>query len=673
MASALAFLLPKPSTPLVLAAAGGAVAGGAAVAGSLYLKGLADSYDEGRLQRQGEIVADALQQSLSAEGVRLPSHFELAGLQQTLTPWLPEAPAYPQLKLAFDAILRLQTKRKPRADPKTVACELLKAWLREKAEDRGVPPREVLAYRNFCRALVQQKHALRGHSLVEKGSFVQAMAHVAHELDGLLLTRLRDAQSASQLLGELRGEAYSFLLHLAKLLLLSGANFTMPEAMYSLDSLALLRRTALSPELLHDKFDKGLASEMQSAWQTDCGLLVKLLLSQPHVAGLVTAHEGIETRAIRTSTLIVDVLRAEALPSTAVDTVDPYVTVKVVQGTRTLSSAKSSAKKNCENPTWGESLLVDIPDQPELLLPGMEPIELVVEVADYNVGGNFNCTFARSVPIGLPEVWQQATAATELYLEMEKITKLSPRGTLEGTRVVVCLRRPEFATEAARIQRSWSCEPGASSSEQSGLKFHEVGPAFLNLATALDNAAYFLDIAAQQAAEVTKLLGDLGAVLVAPLLCTLLNEVDQRTTAAELAAVALNDALMSRMVESARAGPVSMFEAAAAVGKRFSTSAAAEERTRQEASRSLEVARELRRRVLDTSADLRRICLGYQNVKGVLGEAVQAAVALLSTLHSKDTVRRSPHFAEQISEAEASEARAGESGRALLAHAFALK
>ena len=80
---------------------------------------------------------------------------------------------YPQIDLAFDAILRYQKKRKSvshgfgglrvqtrwswvskgeqfECDPRTVVCEMLKQWLREKSRDHDVDSEEVLCYRNFC-------------------------------------------------------------------------------------------------------------------------------------------------------------------------------------------------------------------------------------------------------------------------------------------------------------------------------------------------------------------------------------------------------------------------------------------------------------------------------------------------------------------------------------------
>jgi len=628
----------------VLAAAGGAAVGGATVATGYYLNGLADSYKSSKHKAQSEVISELVRRHLAAQDVPLPSGFDLQELRMTHVGLGTTAPIFPPMKLAFDAICRYQTKRKKTVgcirthagtssfdeDPRTVVCEFLKFWIREKILDRDIEAYEVMAYRDFCRGILNYPDVFKMSNTM---SFCKAMAYVASNLDEVLKLRLRQMRSATHLFERLHGEAYHFALHAVKIPLLVATDIDPPNIQYSMESLTLLRRTALPANLLASEFHRNLAKKMEAAWQTECGCLIRLLLSTPHMERLCAAREGALPPEEATVPFMVVVQRAENLPDVQVlGVLDPYVKVKVTRDGEKLCKAKTTVKVERHNPKWRERLFVEMPANDE-------EAELGFEVSDYrkSTGGRGNTHFAHSAPMRLGLVRALAHEGSDVRLSLEPSGGLA-RERLLGSAVVVRFEEPRFDREIKTLRRRWRDDEDAAEVPRSGLRLPEVGPWFLAAVESLENLVYFLDIVFSQCAELSRLLGDLGIVLIAPMLTPLLDEVDQRVGAAADATAKVLDVVYSTLADRAK------------VGKRERTGCTSNASVchaddRRQADKSLISLKDLKNKVIATSTELRRVCVRYGGVEELLAEASENAKSLLRRLHDDETSRRSSRFA----------------------------
>ncbi|CAE7356813.1 ppiA [Symbiodinium microadriaticum] len=640
----------------VLAAAGGAALGAGAVASGFYLKGLVNSYKDATHCLQFQVVQEALQQSLGLEKMQLPSSFQAEDeVWPTKQPLLTSA-AYPQVRTAFETILKYQTARKAKADPKTLVCELLKTWLREHAADTAPAPQEVEAYRNFCSKLMVQKDRWRGRSWIPQGTFVKMLAEVAHELDKLLRVRLRDAKDARRLFEDLGRLSYNLALQTTKVLLLSGTNFSIPEAIYSLNSLGDLNRYSKPVALLKHKADKDVAKEMQEAWMTEAGGLLRQLLAQAHVANIMTLLEPVEDRILDSSSLTVEVLRASSLPNApGIDIVDPFVRVSLYHGTTEVSSAKTFWLKDQNNPEWNQAILFDFPRDTGTT----EPLRLKMEVGDYNGGSMVNSMFARSEP--LPVESFLAATTPEEEVELDLLSTCMPARDMSSWSAFAARARGlsallASASEAQHgptppekcIENEWNSEGRLSRISLEGLstrhgkrgfRFESLVPIWAEAVQELDDALYFLDICAVQAAELTRLMGDLGAVLLGKTLCHLLDEVDHRMAACAQKLREFADAVVREEIEHHRTRKSGVSEIAEAALRRFS--GASDSRAREEANRSMVELRKVEEQIRQVSSQLRKHCLRYQGIKEAKETAENAAAALWRRLTSEETQRRS--------------------------------
>jgi len=663
----------------VLAAAGGAAAGGAVVAGKHYLNGLADRYSTAKHKKQSAVISDLVRKNLKAEQVPMPAGFDINDLRLTLRELTATVPAYPPMRLAFDAIHVYQSKRKGTAcygtvrtrrlgctdafdaDPRTVACEFLKFWIREKIADRDIQACELLAYRNFCRGFLNYAEIIDDRNKI---SFCQTMAHVSGHLDDVLRLRLRELRSGSQLMERLHGEAYHFALYAVKVSLLVGTHIAAPDVQHSLDSLALLRRTALPGSLLNSEFDKKLAAKMESAWQTDCGRLVRLLLITPHMERLITAREGALSPEQATIPLTVVVERAENLPDVqAFDIVSPYVKVKVLRGGEVLSRARTTVQGD-RNPNWNERLIVEMPvaDVVGGKVADNAETTLVLEVSDYRTStwGHGNTTYAHAHPMTAALVRGLAEEGRAVRLALEPCHSRVSQQKLENAAVFIRLECPRFDLEVDALRRRW-CQDGGCRAVSSGLKFPEVGHVFLTAMQAVEHAIYFLDIVLGQCAELARLLGDLGVVLMAPALASLLDEVEQRVGVAESAVVAVLDKVYAAQVDLVKVG-----KGGRSVLSCTSAASTCNAEQRQDAQHGVDSLRDLKRKILETSAELRRVCLRYDGIGGLFQEAATDAQQLLARLQDSDTTRRSSRFGGVLSDIVNKHGACGRAGIALL-------
>jgi len=649
----------------VLAAAGGAAAGGAVVATGHYLNGLAERYTTAKHKEQSLVVSELVRKSLSSEQVLLPAGFDLEDLRLTLVELSATAPAYPPMKLAFDAIHVYQSQRKGStafgvmrthrrgsatgadADPRTVTCELLKYWIREKIQDRDIDACEVFAYRNFCRGFLNYPAVFKQRNRM---SFCRAMAHVACHLDEVLWLRLRDLRSGTQLFERLHGEAYHFVLHALKIPILVASHIEAPNVQYSLDSLALLRRTALPTSLLTSEFHKRLAEKMESAWQTDCGRLIRLLLSTPHMERLSAAREGPLPSEEATVPWSVVVQRAENLPKVQrFENIAPYVKVKVMRNGQRLGKATTSVRNEDCNPRWDERLFVELPandSMPSAKNGSDADSAICVEVSDHRTmtQGHFSTKFAHSAPLHAPLVRALAEEGREVRLALKPCSSKVSQQQLQDSALFVCFERPRFDLEIEALRKRWR-DNGGCRATSTGLRFPGAGPVFLAEVEALEHLVYFLDIGLSQCSELARLLGDLGVVLMAPVLAILFDEIEQRVGVTEAAAAAVLDVVYGTQVELVKLGKGGPRSIGCLSGNTLRNA----ERMR-EAEQSLVSLRDLKRRMLETSSELRHVCHRYGGVGGLLSEATHNAQQLMSRLQDSDTARRSSRFSGMLSD-----------------------
>lgn len=364
---------------------------------------------------------------------------------------------------------------------------------------------------------------------------------------------------------------------------------------------------------------------------TEAGGLLRQLLAQAHVASIMTLLEPVEDRILDSSSLTVEVLRASSLPNApGIDIVDPFVRVSLYHGTTEVSSAKTFWLKDQNNPEWNQAILFDFPRDTGTT----EPLRLKMEVGDYNGGSMVNSMFARSEP--LPVESFLAATTPEEEVELDLLSTCMPARDMSSSRLVVRLRRPGPGALGAACERfrGLSTRHG-----KRGFRFESLVPIWAEAVQELDDALYFLDICAVQAAELTRLMGDLGAVLLGKTLCHLLDEVDHRVAACAQKLREFADAVVREEIEHHRTRKSGVSEIAEAALRRFS--GASDSRAREEANRSMVELRKVEEQIRQVSSQLRKHCLRYQGIKEAKETAENAAAALWRRLTSEETQRRS--------------------------------
>lgn len=595
-----------------LAGMGGAAAGAAAVGGYVYLRGVAESYSDEKSQRRCRAVEQALNRTLGRRSLPLPS-ISSGCVAPNLEPLQCPTPVL-QVQAAHEAIVDYQTRRRKDAtNPKTLVCELLKTWLREHAMDREIAAKEVQAYRDFCREMIYDKDLWRG-SWFARCQFTTMLANVQAELDRLLAVRLRDAGDVRKLFDALKVDAYYYLLRATQVLLLSATTFTVPTAMYS-TNLGSLKHSTITPALLKDASEKDLAKEVIKTWQSDAGRLIRAFLEQAHVVALVLEQEGHKAAqsVLPHTTRVIEVLRAENLPNrpAGMDKVDPFVKVKLKKNGETIWDAKTHTLENCSSPQWNEAFFLDLP---------MEGgCEVILEVVDDNGGALLDTVFAKSEPISFEE----------LLRTQDLKVMLQPNGTLcrdvSSSHLELRFRALDFSQELQAV----------SLATAKGLRFPELGPMLKDAVEALDNAAYFLDVI-RQAAELTKLMGDMGAVLLEAQLQELLGELDDKVQSFQLKATALEDAVADHVMGHERRRRSSL-DVASAARRLFTSTSSTDGRARQ----SSDQLQQMQVKIDQTVSELRKELKAFKGVKDTLGKAQEEAQKLLERLGSEETRRRS--------------------------------
>lgn len=614
-----------------LAGMGGAAAGAVAVGGYVYLKGIAESYSDAKSQKRCKAIEESLNRSLGRRNLPLPSVAGGGIVAVSLEPLQCPTPVV-QVQSAFDAILDYQRRRgKDESNPKTLVCELLKTWLREHAMDRDLAAKEVQAYRDFCSELVYTKDVWRG-GFLSTCQFTSMLANVQVELDKLLAVRLRDAGDVRKLFDALKVDAYYYLLRATQVLLLSATTFTVPDAMYSM-SMETLKHSAMTPALLKDAADRDMAKELNKAWQSDACRLLRAFLEQPHVSAVVVEQEGQKAahKVLPHSTRVVELLRAHHLPDrpAGMDTVDPYVKLRIACDDETWWEAKSCTKENSADPEWNEIFFVDLPME--------RGCELHLEVVDDNGGALLDTSFAKS----------EVLSKEQLLKDQDLQVSLQPKGTfcrdVSGSSLQLRFRALNFAEELGAVRQREAPVTGSKTSRSSrrssagpamGLKFTDLGPKLSDAVEALDHAAYFLDLA-RQASELTKLMGDMGAVLLEQQMQQLLQDLSEKVQSFQLKATQLEDAVADHtMSEERRRKSLNVADAARRL---FGSSSTTDSRARQ----SSDHLQQMQIKIEETVTELRKELKAFKGVKDSLGQAKEEADKLISRLASAETQKRS--------------------------------
>ncbi len=607
---------------------GGAAAGAAAVGGYVYLKGIAESYGDATSQKRCKAVEQALNRSLGRRSLPLPSCCSGGVVAVSLEPLQCATPVV-QVQCAFEAILDYQVRRgKEESNPKTLVCELLKTWLREHAMDRNLSAKEVQAYRDFCRELVLDKEPWRG-GFFSKCQFTTMLANVGVERDKLLAVRLRDAGDVQKLFETLKVDGYYYLLRATQVLLLTATTFEVPDAMYSM-SLETLKHSAILPALLKDGGDRDMAEEMNQAWQSDACRLLRAFLEQPHVKAIMLEQEGRKASetVLPHVTRVLEVVRAEHLPDqpAGMDVVDPYVKMKIKCGDDLWWEAKTCTKENSTHPEWNEIFFVDLP---------MEGWDFSLEIVDDNGGALLDTIFAKSEKLG-PE---------QIFKDQEYSIGLKPKGTfcrdVSGATLHLRFRSINFHEELQAVQRlpSVTGSKTVRSSRRSsagagmGLKYTDLGVVLAETVEAMDNAAYFLDLG-RQASELTKLMGDMGAVLLEAQLQQLLADLAEKVQSFQVKATKLEDAVADHtMSEERRRKSLDM---ASAARRLFTTDSNSDSRARQ----SSDHLQRMQAKIEETVSELRKELSAFKGIKDSLGDAKEEADKLISRLGYAETAQR---------------------------------
>jgi len=509
---------------------------------------------------------------------------------------------------------------------------LLKCWIREKIEVRDLNLRDLVAYRNFCRQFLHHRHVFVERN---KTSFIWTMAEVAKQLDEILPLRLKDSRNAAQVFERLLHEYYAFILNCVKVLFFGATNFTIPETVYSIDSLQMLQRSALPAECLKGE-DKNVAEQMAPHWQTECGQLIRVLLQTPQMSALIARNAA---RIEQGSQLFgINVLRAENLPS-SLQTISSCVEVKVKRATQTLATMRTSVKMQDENPTWEEWLFFDWPRADD---GSLGDCTLSIEIVDCGIGeSNFACTEQLSL-----EQVKAAVNEKESRLELKSTPGLMRR-TVKDSRVFVQIVVPTFTMYHDMLKQKWNSRNRTASdtsktpADRSGLLFCEVGAPFLDSAAKVEHVTYFLDLLVGECGDMARLMGDLGMVMVKGMLQPLLDEVEQRCSDAETAAMQINDAVYKIRIDQTRNHETDLISD-------MIMGDSERERAYQVAEKSLHNIRELKRRLGDSFTELRDVFTRYGGAKAALEDGKAKFDMLMQRMHDSETLNRSHKLTKAI-------------------------
>eukprot|EP00812_Abedinium_dasypus_P004008 NODE_1496_length_1126_cov_267.829132.p2 GENE.NODE_1496_length_1126_cov_267.829132~~NODE_1496_length_1126_cov_267.829132.p2 ORF type:complete len:362 (-),score=122.16 NODE_1496_length_1126_cov_267.829132:23-1108(-) len=316
-----------------------------------------------------------------------------------------------------------------------------------------------------------------------------------------------------------------------------------------------------------------------------------------------------------------------------------YIKVKTLLDGRTISESKTTTCKNQPNPVWNEVITVDFPEN---RAGGAMP-QLLLEIKDDCLGPDR--TVGRIGPIEHADVVALVRSEQQLCMVPNQDEGGFGKRKLGESTVTLQLVAPAFEHEAARLHGLWSAVEEAGRRDRagwvrapagSGLCFIEAGLPFLTAATALEHAAYFLDILVRQCGGVARMMGDLGLVLVSPVLSPLLDEAEQRLIATVDSLLELHDVVYRIHVRIARDG------------KATRRPNGTEQRAREEAETAVAAIKELKTRMLATIGELREVFFRYKDIKGALSDAQTSVDDLRSRLLNGETTRRSGRFAGAV-------------------------
>jgi hypothetical protein len=622
-------------TTAVIGGVAGVAVGGAVVAAAYEAKHakqeLMDKYVDQEHKAEIENIYKDLQEHLSD----YVSPNELNQYRKTNAELMVVSPAFPQVKEAFNAILAFQRQRTDagvtgcsclgrkmvtESDPKTVVCELLKAWLETKSEHLEVKHEEVEAYRNFCRALVAS-HGV----FVERNrySFLEMMAHVASHLDSLLQLRLRQRQDGAATIKQLHKEAYNFALNATKLLLLAPTTFEIPADMYSTDSLETLRKTAIG--LDHD-FEEHLREELKAYWNTDCGRIVRRILGSPHGISLCASMDGRPKNMLGR--------QVKAVINGATDLPEGFCLFpraevclvregrKSVHGRVTLDNAGIANQNGKEE--WNEAF--------EFTVPNVDSVTMVMDVL--GLGG---FVFWQTEPISAAEVVEYAKQNRQVWLPLKSMSgDGSDGGSKQGLKpqLLVTFERPSVRKEIQAVREKWEgdhCKKAPDYSN-SGLVSKKFGDAFLKAAAEVDGFMYFTDILVSECLELAQLLGDLGMVLSEDMIRPLLDEIQHRLLESHRVLNGLLNLVYERVTNNHRNRSWHL----------FSKSSPGVSPLAQDSNLKLQ---KLKVQTLEDIHKLRLLCCNsYDTAADVLSEAKAVVGELMGKLTDERTSARSSRF-----------------------------
>jgi hypothetical protein len=623
------------ATTAVIGGVAGVAVGGAAVAAAYEAKHakqqLMDKYVDEEHKAEIEIIYKDLQEHLSD----YISPNELSQYKATHAELMVVSPAFPQVKEAFDAILSFQRQRTDRgvtgcscvgrnmmseSDPKTLVCELLKAWLETKSEHLEVKHEEVEAYRNFCRALVASHGVFRERN---RYSFLEMMAHVATHLDSLLQLRLRQRQEGAATIKQLHKEAYNFALNATKLLLLAPTTFEIPAEMYSTDSLETLRRTAIG---LNNGFEEHLGEELKEYWETDCGRIVRRMLGSTHGVSLCASMDGRPKNMMGRQVKAV-IHRATELPQGFFSLSRAEVCV-VREGKKTIHGRASLDEAGIENQNgkleWNETF--------EFTIPNLDSVTVLLDLLCL---GGFVCW--QTEPMSAAKVVEYAKQKRQVWLPLVSVSNEgsdSGYKHLSKPQLLVTFELPSVSEEIQFVTEKWQGDhrKKAPDYSNSGLVSKKFGDAFLKAATEVDGFIYFTDILVSQCLELAQLLGDLGMVLSEDMIRPLLDEIQHRLLEVHRVLNGLLNLVYDRVTENHRHRSWHL----------FSKSSAGVSPIAQDSNLKLQ---KLKVQTLEDIHTLRLLCCSnYDTASDVLSEAKAVVDELMGKLTDEHTSSRSSRF-----------------------------
>eukprot|EP00930_Biecheleria_cincta_P042642 TRINITY_DN29337_c0_g1_i1.p1 TRINITY_DN29337_c0_g1~~TRINITY_DN29337_c0_g1_i1.p1 ORF type:complete len:979 (+),score=151.60 TRINITY_DN29337_c0_g1_i1:210-3146(+) len=519
----------------IIDATAGAVIGGAVVMAGvkahIAIVNMAKQCVGAEEHKQFMVVSDLVKEHLDNFIMKSSELFD--SLRPTYDELQTMAPAFPEARLAFDAILKHQKHMEGQSElswvaglaahfanrdenglritPAMLACELVKAWLRVACQNEHVPSEEVEAYRNFCRSFVNHKVNFPGSG---EHSFVVAMSHAAQHMDAMLKYVLRVRRVSARNMRNLHAELYHFVLHSLQVLLLAPTCYEIPADAYSIESLAFLYDSTL-PLALLDSYARKIAAEQATFWETDCGRLLQRMLRSTYGSNLCAWMDG-KHEEVKTVEILVR--SAENLPAYAFafDTLQVHVRVRR-QGKHgmkeTVSLAQTSMSFDPKNPVWDQRLEIEVPSG--------KGISVHLELAGSDMLGT-SVSFASAPAMAGKEILE---SGSERRLPLGLLSEAwSPDLPWEGQpTLVVRFRQPDLQDELCKVREKWQ----VGNFENSGLEYMHLAEAFLECVVELDNLMYFMDILFTHCLELANLLGDLGMVACARFVGPLLDELEQ--------------------------------------------------------------------------------------------------------------------------------------------------